>query len=83
MEPLNLMTPAPVPARDPLGTARLAPQPGSVARRYTPEDIQRNHDAKRKKYAAIRRDAENGMSELHRRAFYGYATALLSLHQPR
>lgn len=41
----------------------LAPQPGPATRRYTPEDIQRNHEAKREKYAAIRRDAGNGMSE--------------------
>jgi transposase len=33
-----------------------------AARRYTSEEIQRNHDAKRAKYAAIRRDAGNGMS---------------------
>jgi hypothetical protein len=41
----------------------LARSSGSPARCYTPEGIQRNHDAKREKYAAIRRDAENGMSE--------------------
>ena len=41
----------------------LARQPGPPARRYTREDIQRNHDAKREKYAAIRRDADKGMSE--------------------
>jgi transposase len=33
------------------------------ARRYTPADIQRNHAAKREKYAAIRRDDASGMSE--------------------
>ena len=41
----------------------LAPagsRPG--ARRYTEADIQRNRAAKRAKYAAIRRDARNGMS---------------------
>jgi len=32
------------------------------ARRYTREDIQRSHAAKREKYAAIRRDATSGMS---------------------
>jgi hypothetical protein len=37
--------------------------PGQPARRYTREDIQRNQDARREKYAAIRRDTDNGMSE--------------------
>ena len=32
------------------------------ARRYTPDDIQRSRAARREKYAAIRRDAANGMS---------------------
>ncbi len=41
----------------------LAPPPRPSARRYTPEDIDRNYAAKREKYAAIRYDAENGMSE--------------------
>jgi len=41
------------------GLTRTARPP---ARRYTPEDIQRSHAAKREKYAAIRRDAGNGMS---------------------
>jgi hypothetical protein len=41
----------------------LAPAaPRAAARRYTREDIQRNHAAKREKYAAIRRDVGNGMS---------------------
>lgn len=40
--------------------APAAPRP--VTRRYTREEIQRNYDAKRAKYAAIRRDASNGMS---------------------
>jgi hypothetical protein len=42
----------------------LAPAaPRAVARHYAREDIQRNHAARREKYAAIRRDADNGMSE--------------------
>lgn len=59
----------------------LAPQPGSPARRYTPEDIQRNHDAKREKYAAIRRDAENGMSEraIERKHHVGRRTIVRAL----
>ena len=40
--------------------APAAPRP--AARRYTDEKIQQNRDAKRAKYAAIRRDAGNGMS---------------------
>jgi hypothetical protein len=41
----------------------LAPvSPRSGARRYTEEDIQRSHAAKRAKYAAVRRDADDGMS---------------------
>jgi hypothetical protein len=41
----------------------LAPSPRPPVRRYTEEEVQRNHAAKREKYAAIRRDAGNGMSE--------------------
>ena len=41
----------------------LAPTgPRPAARRYTDEDIQRSHAARRAKYAAIRGDAGNGMS---------------------
>ncbi|MGH3120065.1 MAG: hypothetical protein ACRDOI_13100 [Trebonia sp.] len=40
--------------------APAGPRPG--ARRYTEEDIQRSHAARRVKYAAIRRDARDGMS---------------------
>jgi hypothetical protein len=41
----------------------LAPtDPRPAARRYTDEDIQRSHAARRAKYAAIRGDARNGMS---------------------
>jgi hypothetical protein len=41
----------------------LAPATRPPAHRYTPDDIQRNRAARREKYAAIRRDADNGMSE--------------------
>jgi hypothetical protein len=41
--------------------APAAPRPG--ARRYTREKAERNHAAKREKYAAIRRDAENGVTQ--------------------
>jgi hypothetical protein len=42
----------------------LSPAPAKPAtRRYTEEDIQCSHAAKRQKHAAIRRDADNGMSE--------------------
>jgi hypothetical protein len=40
----------------------LAPAARPPARRYTDEDIQRSHAAKREKHAAIRRDADNGLS---------------------
>jgi hypothetical protein len=40
----------------------LTPAARPPARRYTQEDIQRSHAAKREKYAQIRRDAGNGMS---------------------
>jgi hypothetical protein len=46
-----------------LALPELAPASRPPARRYTEEDIQRNYAAKREKYAAIRRDAANGMSE--------------------
>jgi len=37
-----------------------APRP--AGRRYPPEEVERNRAARREKYAAIRRDAENGLS---------------------
>jgi hypothetical protein len=40
----------------------LAPPARLPARRYTQEDIQRNHAARQEKYDAIRRDAADGMS---------------------
>ena len=40
--------------------ARAAPRTGT--RRYTPEEVERNQAARREKYAAIRRDADNGLS---------------------
>lgn len=60
----------------------LAPAgPRSGARRYTEEDIQRNHAAKRAKYAAIRRDAGNGMSgrAIERRHHVGRRTIVKAL----
>ena len=59
----------------------LAPQPGPPARRYTRENIQRNHDAKREKYAAIRRDVEDGMSEraIERKHHVGRRTIIKAL----
>jgi hypothetical protein len=59
----------------------LAPLPGPPARRYTREDIQRNHDAKRQKYATIRRDAEDGMSEraIERKHHVGRRTIIKAL----
>jgi hypothetical protein len=58
-----------------------------LTRRYTREDIQRNRDAKRAKYAAIRRDALDGMSEraIERKHHVGRRTivkALASADQP-
>jgi hypothetical protein len=60
----------------------LAPagsRPG--ARRYTEADIQRNRAAKRAKYAAIRRDARNGMSGrgIERRHHVGRRTIVKAL----
>jgi hypothetical protein len=59
----------------------LAPQPGPPARRYTRENIQRNNDAKREKYAAIRRDVEDGMSEraIERKHHVGRRTIIKAL----
>lgn len=62
------------------------PLPGSTAirpalRRYTREDIQRSNEAKREKYAAIRRDAGNGMSEraIERKHHVGRRTIVKAL----
>jgi hypothetical protein len=46
-----------------LALPELAPAARPPARRYTHEDIWRNYAARQEKYAAIRRDAETGMSE--------------------
>src|SRR6266516_1754767 len=40
----------------------LAPATGPPTRRYAEEDVQRNRAARKAKYAAIRRDAGNGIS---------------------
>jgi hypothetical protein len=60
----------------------LAPAaPRAAARRYAREDIQRNHAAKREKYAAIRRDAGKGMSEraIERKHHVGRRTIIKAL----
>jgi hypothetical protein len=54
--------------REPRAILRAFPElgptaPRAAARRYTREEIERNHTAKQQKYAAIRRDAENGMTQ--------------------
>jgi hypothetical protein len=43
------------------GLGPAVPRPES--RRYPPEEVQRNREAKREKYAAIRRDAEAGLPQ--------------------
>lgn len=59
--------------------APAAPKPD--ARRYRKEDIQRNHAARREKHAAIRRDAEAGMSEraIERKHHVGRRTIVKAL----
>jgi transposase len=59
----------------------LAPAARPPARRYTPEDIKRNHDARREKYAAIRRDHASGMSEraIERKHHVGRRTIIKAL----
>lgn len=59
----------------------LAPAPGPPAQRYTEEDIKRNYAAKREKYAAIRRDAGNGMSRraIERKHHVGRRTIIKAL----
>lgn len=59
----------------------LAPASRPPARRYTQEDIQRNHAAKKAKYAEIRRDAGNGMSEraIERKHHVGRRTIVRAL----
>lgn len=59
----------------------LAPAPRTPARRYTREDVQRSHSAKREKYAAIRHDADTGMSEraIERKHHVGRRTIIKAL----
>ncbi len=60
----------------------LAPAaPRAVGRHYARENIQRNHAARREKYAAIRRDADNGMSEraIERKHHVGRRTIVKAL----
>jgi hypothetical protein len=64
-----------------LALPELAPAAKPPTRRYTQEDIQRSYAAKREKYAAIRRDAEIGMSEraIERRHHAGRRTIIKAL----
>jgi hypothetical protein len=59
----------------------LAPATRPPGRRYRPDDIQRNRAARREKYAAIRRDASDGMSEraLERKHHVGRRTIIKAL----
>ncbi len=60
----------------------LAPSaPRAPARRYAREDIQRNHAARREKYAAIRRDAGSGLSQraIERKHHVGRRTIIRAL----
>jgi hypothetical protein len=72
--------------REPHAILRALPElapaaPRAVARRYAREDIQRNHAAKREKYAAIRRDADNGTSgrAIERKHHVGRRTIIKAL----
>lgn len=58
-----------------------APRKARSERRYTREDIQRAYAAKQKKYAAIRRDADAGMSEraIERKHHVGRRTTVKAL----
>ena len=66
----------------------LAPaEPREPARRYTREEVRQNREARREKYAAIRRDAENGLSQRdimsrHRTGRRTIALALASAEPP-
>lgn len=59
----------------------LAPASRPPARRYTQEDIQRSHAAKKAKYAEIRHAAGNGMSEraIERKHHVGRRTIIKAL----
>jgi len=62
----------------------LAPAARRPECRYTPDDIQRNRAARREKYAGIRRDAGNGMSEraIERKHHVGRRTIVKALASP-
>lgn len=65
----------------------LAPAARPPARRYTADDIQRSRAARREKYAAIRRDADSGMTQRtimsrHRVGRRTIALALASAEPP-
>jgi hypothetical protein len=59
----------------------LAPSARAPSRRYTQEDIQRSHAARLEEYAAIRRDARNGMSvrAIERKNHVGRRTIIKAL----
>jgi hypothetical protein len=59
----------------------LAPAARPPERRLNREDIQRSHAARREKYAAIRRDASNGMSgrAIERKHHVGRRTIVMAL----
>ena len=72
--------------RDPHAILRAFPEleraaPRTGARRYTREEAERNHAAKREKYAAIRRDTENGLTQrtIMSRRHVGRRTIALAL----
>jgi hypothetical protein len=64
-----------------LALPELAPAARPPARRYTAYDIQRSRAARREKYAAIRRDAANGMSgrAIERKHHVGRRTIIKAL----
>lgn len=73
-------------AREPRAILRAFPElapaaPGPAARRYTRTEIERNQAAKREKYAAIRRDDANGLTQraIMARQHVGRRTITLAL----
>jgi hypothetical protein len=77
--------------REPRAILRVFPELGPAAlrqprtgRRYTGEDIQHAYAAKLERYAAIRRDADAGMSErtIERRHHVGRRTIIKALDSP-
>jgi hypothetical protein len=84
--PVNPAQLAVLAAREPQAILRAFPElapaaPKPPARRYPREEIERNRAATREKYAAIRRDAENGFTqrEIISRHHVGRRTITLAL----